>query len=396
MYMSETPLEFVKKHIKPHFLKPIKLSTRGKGLVQKIISQILAGQTASKSAQISEKVLTEFPKGNSFLHIVEEIREEIESSPKIGKQYSFMIGKRTFHIHAIYPYSPSHPVSPEKIYKVLDESVIQMYIWLFVAMHFIGANSPCSPELSVYWYMTDWQKKIPETAAISLSEINANTGFTMACPRVANSIYVYRREEWFKVFVHETIHSFGIDFALMPGEYDKSIFEMFGIHCDLRLYEAYTETWAEIIQAIFFCMTPPREVVEVALNHERMFSLFQKTKILNHQRLTYRELYTKTGGARYKEETPVFSYFVLKSILMFHYAEFIDWCAENNGGTFVFTKTGKNMAGFVEFIRSHYQSPEYIGAVEHYEEWFSRNSHKGNHPHVKSLRMSVSCGLEKK
>ena len=400
MYMSvKTPLEFVKKHIKPHFLKSTRLSTKGKGLIQSIVSQILAGQKAWTTAKVQHTVLAEFPKGNSFPHIVKEIRDEIESSPKIGKQYSFMIGKRVFHIYAIYPYSHSHPVSPEQIYKLLDESVIQIYIWLFVAMYFIGGNSQCSPELTLYWYLTDWQKKIPETGEIALSEINANTGFTMACPRVANSIYVYRKEEWFKVFVHETIHSFGIDFALMSEEYDKSIFEMFGIHCDLRLYEAYTETWAEIIQAIFFCMTPPTEVVEVALNHERMFSLFQKAKILEHHQLTYRELYTKTGGVRYKEETPVFSYFILKCILMFHYSEFIDWCAENNGGTFVFQKTRKNLAGFVEFIRAHYQTPEYIRAVEHYEEWFSRKrnkrSHKGKHPYEESLRMSVSSRIEK-
>jgi hypothetical protein len=269
-----------------------------------------------------------------------------------------------------------------------------MYIWLFVICAFIGIDSECSPQLTIYWYLTSQTKKMPTNSGEDIDEINANTGFTMACPSVANSIYIYRREEWFKVFIHETIHSFGVDFARMPEEeVNNAIFQMFGIQCDLRLYEAYTETWAEIIHAIFICMTPPQEVVEVTLNNERMFSLFQKTKVLDHHRLKYRELCKANNSGerrtkKYSEKTPVFSYYVLKSILMFHYNDFIEWCAENNG-SIVFQKTERNVRKFIEFIRDHRQSPKYIESIEHYQNWFSQNRHK-EHIHMNTLRMSVS------
>lgn len=389
-------LEFIKKNIgKTHRISPEKFSDKAKELVNKIVAQILLGQDSWKTNQTyREHRLSEFPKGVDFHHIVEEIREEIERFSKIGKQYSFMIGRRSFTIYAIYPYSPEKHISPEKIYKMLDENVIKMYIWLFVICAFIGIDSECSPQLTIYWYLTSQTKKMPTNSGEDIDEINANTGFTMACPSVANSIYIYRREEWFKVFIHETIHSFGVDFARMPEEeVNNAIFQMFGIQCDLRLYEAYTETWAEIIHAIFICMTPPQEVVEVTLNNERMFSLFQKTKVLDHHRLKYRELckVNNSGERRvkkYSEKTPVFSYYVLKSILMFHYNDFIEWCAENNG-SIVFQKTERNVRKFIEFIRNHRESPKYIESIEHYQNWFSQNRHK-EHIHMNTLRMSVS------
>ena len=74
---------------------------------------------------------------------------------------------------------------------------------------------------------------------------------------------------------------------------------------------------------------------------------------------------------------------------MFHYNDFIEWCVENNLGTFVFQKTETNVGGFIEFIRSHYQSSIYIEATEHYDKWFSQNRHKKD-IHMNSLRMSVS------
>ena len=385
------PLEFIKRNI-GKWMRPEKLSLKAKELVNKIVSKILMGQDSWKVNQTyREYRLTEFPKGDHFFHIVGEIREEIENFSKIGKEYSFTIGGRSFTIYAIYPYSPGVRISPDKIYKMLDECVIKMYIWLYVVCSFIGEQSTCSPQLTVYLYLTKKSKKMPEMYGGVIDEINANTGFTMACPSVPNSIYIYRREEWFKVFIHETIHSFGVDFALMPEEkVNQDIFKMFGVRCDLRLYEAYTETWAEIINAIFVCMTPPLELVENALNNERMFSLFQKTKVLSHQQIKYRELcMAQPSRKKYSERTHVFSYFIIKSILMFHYNDFIEWCVENNSGTFVFQKTDTNVGGFIEFIRNHYQSPRYIEATDHYAKWFSQNHHKKD-IHMNSLRMSVS------
>ena len=387
MYMS---VEFIKKN--GFSIKPDKLSDTSRTLINKIVNQILLGQDSWKTNQTYREYRLgqdEFPKDVDFYHIVDEIRTEIEMFSKIGKKYSFIIGSRTFTIFAIYPYNPSMRISPTNIYKMLDENVIKMYIWLYVATQFIQ-GSECSPQLTIYLYLTDHKKKIPKKSGEPLSEIHANTGFTMACPTVSNNIYIYRREEWFKVFIHETFHSLGLDFARMPEEIaNREIFKMFSISCDLRFYEAYTETWAEIIHAIFVSMTPPSRVLESALNDERMFSLFQKTKLLKHHKMDYRELCSVSSQKRYNEKTAVFSYYFLKSIMMFYYNEFIEWCVENNGGTFAFKKTPANIISLTRFIKSHYNRQDYKENIENFEKWFSKNSHK-DMIEMKSLKMSVS------
>jgi L-rhamnose isomerase len=66
----------------------------------------------------------------------------------------------------------------------------------------------------IYIYHTSLLKILPNTNVDILNENNVNTAFTRTCP--SNSeIVVFRKEEWFKVFIHETFHSFGIDFASM-------------------------------------------------------------------------------------------------------------------------------------------------------------------------------------
>jgi hypothetical protein len=132
-------------------------------------------------------------------------------------------------------------------------------------------------------------------------------------------------------------------------------------------------------------MENPGLIFEILMNNERMFSLFQKTKILNHQKIKYRSLLSKNN---YKEETPVFSYYILKSIMMFFY-DFIGWCVENNRGSIAFNKTPENIKSLVSFIRGRFDNPEYLKSIDEFEGWFSQNGHKEGRE-METLRMSVS------
>jgi hypothetical protein len=335
-----------------------------------------------------EYVLTEFPKDADFYHIVDEIREEIEMFSKIGKKYSFKIGSRPIVIYAIYPYNKR--VDRGKTYKMLDESVQKMYCWLFAATHF--APKECSRELVVYWYLTDQKKRIPKKGDTTIDEVHANTAFTRACPTEANSIYIFRKEEWFKVFIHETFHSLGMDFAAMSDQYaKKAIFDIFPIQCDLRFYEAYTETWAEIINVLFVCIEKRGEfsykTVEAFLENERMFSIFQKIKILQYNKMKYEDLFSPST---YKENTNILSYYILKSIFMFFCNDFIEWCAQKNKGTIAFKKTPLNIVFLVNFVKSKYDYPTYLYTIREMEKWFSKKENKGFE--MGTMRMSIHGG----
>lgn len=55
------------------------------------------------------------------------------------------------------------------------------------------------------------QKELPENKSEVIGPVNANTGYTYRCEK-NNEIVIYRQEEWFKVLMHETMHTFGNDF----------------------------------------------------------------------------------------------------------------------------------------------------------------------------------------
>jgi hypothetical protein len=257
--------------------------------------------------------------------------------------------------------------------------------------------------------MTNHKKRLPEIDNKPLDEIHANTAFTFACPLNANEIYVFRNEEWFKVLIHESFHCFGLDFAKLPEEeVEKKMFSIFPVECDLRFYESYTEIWAEIINVIFVSVNsyPCREskidihrlskIIENHLYNEQIFSLFQCSKVLHHLGLKYRELYETTDHAvllrheRYRENTHVFSYYILKCILMFHYNDFIEWCIKNNNSSIQFTKTQENINKLFEFIKEKYNSVEYLRTIEIFENWFSKEGNKTAQMEMETMRMSIS------
>ena len=385
MKKTKGPIEFIKKNIRTS-LEPIRLSEPSKTFINKIADQILLGEQSWMSrTRYSEHVLEkdEFPKGVDFNYINPEIREGLKKFSKIGKKYTFIIKERSVIIYIIYPYINS--VNEKAIYKLLDESVKKMYIWLYAASHF--APTECSQEITVYLYLTDQKKNLPKIDGEPISTIHANTAFTLACSREPNNIYIYREEEWFKVFIHESFHALGLDFAKMPEDIaNREIFKIFNIMCDLRFYETYTETWAEIIHVLFICMENQNKIFESLLNDERMFSLFQKAKILNHQKMKYKQFQLKNN---YKEETHVFSYHILKSIMMFFHDDFIRWTFQNNGDTLAFRQTPENIKSLVSFIRDRYNRPEYLVEITKFEEWFSINKNKKT-DNMETLRMSVS------
>jgi hypothetical protein len=62
---------------------------------------------------------------------------------------------------------------------------------------------------------------------------------------------LYRMEEWFKVFIHETFHCLGLDFSGMNvSNSNKQILQLFpgcSRDMDVRVYETYCEIWAETL-----------------------------------------------------------------------------------------------------------------------------------------------------
>merc|ERR1711990_305671 len=78
-----------------------------------------------------------------------------------------------------------------------------------------------------------------------LEPFNVNTGYTTRCN--LGNITIYRKEEWFKVLIHESMHYLGLDF----GVENHNLHLIFPIDTEISLAEAYVEFWARIFNIYF-------------------------------------------------------------------------------------------------------------------------------------------------
>lgn len=183
-------------------------------------------------------------------------------------------------------------------------------------------------KLSVFFYMTPLCKTMGNVYD-TLDRVHVNTAFTELCSNHdPGIIVVYRQEEAFKVFIHETMHTFGLDFAKMPQTAIKrGILDAFPIKSDVNLYESYAEIWARIMNVVFISATTGIKLAKL-FDIECAFSVFQAVKVLNHMHLTYSDLIPTelplNPLTNYRENTNVFAYYIVCAIIMVNISEFIE------------------------------------------------------------------------
>ena len=239
--------------------------------------------------------------------------------------------------------------------------VRMMYIWLHICAQY--ADKACTESLNVFIYPTPFTKILPTSPATIIGPEHINTAFTAACAK-KGQILIFREEEWFKVFIHETFHSYGLDFATKDhSELKNSLRALFPINSDFAIYEAYTETWARIINCVFcsFNALPAHNRknkkeflanLNFCLEMERMFALYQCIKVLGFMGLNYEDLHTADKRHLYKENTHVFAYYILSAIFLNNHQEFLLWCKKNNTHLLKFNGA---FEAFGDYIAANYK-----------------------------------------
>lgn len=287
-------------------------------IIEKIYDQAFEGYK-SEPKYTEPKIITDFPKGNDYSYMEQSIKTHIEEMEKQIYQVELTVGKRIYNIYFVF-------YKREKI--DIHIYIKKINAWLELATHY--SKPSCSKRVNVYLYFTDLKKVFPKRG-MAPDQVNANTAFTTSC-QSETEIILYRREEWFKVFIHESFHNLGLDFSTMDISSTIQILgEIFKIKSEFKLYETYTEMWAELLNILFINIGIHREksfsrvlpFVEKHIEIEQKFSLFQCGKILEHFGTTYDEILS--GKSNYKENTEVFCYFILKTILLFDPNNFIMW-----------------------------------------------------------------------
>jgi hypothetical protein len=244
------------------------------------------------------------------------------------------------------------------------DAVKDCITWLYM-MYNKGAGVGCKPpkELVCWFYLTSAQKVVGVGGAGNnvLSAIHANTAFTRTCVPV-NEIVIYRAEEWFKVFIHESIHTFGLDFSDRDDAALKTCADLvrrrLGLNSkntEVNVYEAYTEFWAEIINILFIAGMRPLHVVDAMIALETAFSVGQMHKVLGEMGLTIRDLITRSPAvsAQYRENTSILSYYVLKTIILCNMGEFLRNRGQGQKDFIEYVNFGDDVAGetaFCDFV----------------------------------------------
>jgi hypothetical protein len=253
----------------------------------------------------------------------------------------------------------------------------RIFMWLDIAMKY--SSKTCTTPLHIYLYMTPQKKELPSSQIHVLGSSTANSAATwIHCPS-PNEIFIFRKEEWFKVFIHETFHNLGLDFSSMNLHHlNKKLGGIFHIPIDFNPAEAYCDFWARIMNSAFTSYELLDNVSDIEqfkvncslfFELEREFSLFQCVKVLKFMGLNYTDIISNDDVKKqlsmnlYKEDSHIFSYYVLTAILMNNYIDFFAWCDHENVSLFHFRKSENSLNQFFRYIHSQYKTKSLLRSL---------------------------------
>lgn len=329
---------------------------------------------------------------NKSLYYPEIIRDDIINNASYKYENQIKIKNKIITIHFI-TYKPISVKNINLYFKMC-------YLWLNIIIYSNCLIKNCCNKLDIYIAFSKINKVLPENSNNILSSENINTGYSYTC-KENNEIIIYRQEDWFKVFIHETFHAFDLDSSSLfssSSNYEIRLKEKFNIKNKILIYECYTEMWARILNVLLlefiknknyqdeFLFTSFYNKCKITFQNEATFSVIQSVKVLKYMGINYNILISNDEKLRqcslnlYKENTHVFCYYILTSILFLNLDSFLLWCNKNNNELFCFTKSSKNIDKFIDLILLLYNKKELL---EIFENAYKKKTFKN-----KSLRMS--------
>ena len=288
----------------------------------------------------------------------EKIQKHILNEQSVAITYNFNVGNRTVVLHFVLFNKRENNVNMHKMRVKARRVCALLHL---VSLH--ASRATCSSALNIFIYMTEFKKLFPDETSKVLDSEHANTGLSYHCAR-NNDVVVYRKEEWFKVLIHELFHAFGLSFidGDLPDGADAAMQSMlkktYAISHPVRIYETYCEIWARILNAVFACFSDGDgndskcadancmnsdielavfgECVMKGLQKDAEHALHQCAKIMHHMGIPSHVLLNPTDENRaivfekYRENTNVFAYYVLTCALQHSHEIFLEWCYKNN------------------------------------------------------------------
>ena len=324
-----------------------------------------------------------------FMYIPNPICDSIQSDMFVQLSCTMKMHSRTIHVKLTL----ERRIKPKSIERIF----MKIYMWFCFVDEFTDAT--CSSNVHLFLYFTSHVKRKPSLQT-RIDRVHVNTAFTTGC-NITTDICIYRAEEWFKVLIHESFHNLGLDFIdLDVGIQTKGntiLNKLFHTNIpDMRFYETYSEMCGEFMNCVFYCFYTSKSLdhldtivhnIHTCLTYESLFSMIQCSKILHHNSLSYSDIFENPiKMRRYKEETQVFSYYILKCIFMNHFTDFLDLVSSWN--TLKFPLTKKTFMLYLNMIKTKMKSDKMLFGMKDSEMWLHNNIIQNNFTY-NTLRMSI-------
>lgn len=197
-------------------------------------------------------------------------------------------------------------------------------------------------------YLTPFKKELKE----KLNSNSVNTGSTNY-----SKIIIWREEELIKVLIHELIHYNNID--MNDDTYiSNKIKKIVNVdeNSSIKINEAYTELLAIFLHSVFLTLKIKKkfdfDTLKKILLIETCWSIYQTAKILNHFKCfnSFNDILNKNINCKIIQSTSVFSYFIVKTTLLYNINNFFSLLMDMNQQTFEFIDSIENYNKFYNFI----------------------------------------------
>lgn len=225
--------------------------------------------------------------------------------------------------------------------KINLEIVIQIYYWL---SSFKQNNKKCTIDI----YLLSNKKLLNNEYCLSANHVNSGSTTNK------NYIQIWRKEELLKVLIHELIHLFGYDYYDINNITNKNLNKLVNINISNKILpnEAYVDCCTIILHSIYISNRLNKNSLKLfkfILTNEIYFCLYQTAKIIKHYGFyKIEDLFDKNNKNKICQSTSVFSYYIIKSSLLFNLDKFLDFIKNFNLINFI--ETDKNLINFNKLI----------------------------------------------
>jgi hypothetical protein len=183
---------------------------------------------------------------------------------------------------------------------------------------------------TIYYFETNKKKTLPANSSKKIGPNECNSGLTYIQNNnhKNGNIVLYRKEEILKVLIHELIHSNMIDHKIIYSTDNKAFSNNFCVDYNILLNEAFTETFATIINIFYIHVISNLKIslLNKMFINELCYSNYICSKIMNYYDiesiLDVIKPKDKKCNTYFPQNTNVFSYYILKNILLHNIEDF--------------------------------------------------------------------------